>query len=656
MNIVAHNLQAMNSQRMLGLTTKASNKSTEKLSSGYKINRAADDAAGLAISEKMRKQIRGLSQAVQNSQDGISMVQIADGALTEVHEMLQRGNELSVKAANGTLSESDRDYINQELQQLKQAIDQVATNTKFNETYLFPPTGVAPGDAYVTSSNSYSLEFSQSGNIQIIHTASEGDPGINGTGSVNTGNALADKIAGEYVPNAVNQILNKFGSLATKVNGYTGTDADKLKMELKVTYIDGPSNTLAQVEGSFYVGSQALAGMNLVVDVSDFSESDIKNNNTEKLGKLESTIAHEMMHAVMDAALPAGMYPNGGGEDFPKWFKEGTAQLAGGGYTTGWNDSIKNIIRSGTDVNNKISEYLKGYTVQERVYGHGYLAAAYMGYMASGGTGEVTADKIVVGMNRIFSQIISNPNQSLESAVNTAFNAAGSTKTYQDIINDINNGTTDGVAFVRELTTKSLNGAGSVIASGGLNAIATDVLGTSTASAPIYIDRFDLPQKSGYSKNAPSWSQIGMMSIQAGAESSSDNRIEIKLFRMSSEDLGLGSIGFNNERAGNEQASYELGKLTKEGALNAIDAFASAITAVSTVRSYLGAIQNRMEHTIKNLDNVVENTTSAESLLRDTDMAKEMVRFSNNNILQQAGQAMLAQANQSNQGVLSLLS
>ena len=134
--VVQHNLTAMNSSRMLNITTSTQAKSTEKLSSGYKINRAADDAAGLAISEKMRRQIRGLTQASSNAQDGISCVQTAEGALTEVHDMLQRMNELAVKAANGTQTTADRGYINQEVQALVSEIDRVASTTTFNEKNL----------------------------------------------------------------------------------------------------------------------------------------------------------------------------------------------------------------------------------------------------------------------------------------------------------------------------------------------------------------------------------------------------------------------------------------------------------------------------------------------------------------------------------------
>jgi len=134
--VVQHNITAMNSNRMLGLTTKAQAKSTEKLSSGYKINRAADDAAGLSISEKMRRQIRGLTQASANAQDGISCVQTAEGALNEVQDMLQRMNELAVKGENGTLTSTDRSYIQAEVKQLMSEIDRVQSTTTFNEQSL----------------------------------------------------------------------------------------------------------------------------------------------------------------------------------------------------------------------------------------------------------------------------------------------------------------------------------------------------------------------------------------------------------------------------------------------------------------------------------------------------------------------------------------
>ena len=157
--VVQHNLQAMNANRMLGLTTKVVSGSTEKLSSGYRINRAADDAAGLAISEKMRKQVRGLTQASANAEDGISCVQTAEGALAEVQDMLQRMNELCVQAANGTNSETDRLYIQDELDQLVSEIDRIAETTKFNETFLLKGDQMgATTSVYITN---YSVTYTE---------------------------------------------------------------------------------------------------------------------------------------------------------------------------------------------------------------------------------------------------------------------------------------------------------------------------------------------------------------------------------------------------------------------------------------------------------------------------------------------------------------
>jgi len=150
--VVQHNITAMNSNRKLNVTTGQQAKSTEKLSSGYKINRAADDAAGLSISEKMRKQMRGLTQASANAQDGISAVQTAEGALTEVHDMLQRMNELAIKASNGTMSSSDRIDVHNEVKSLSDEISRVATTTKFNEIYLLK--GSANFDLQVGADNS----------------------------------------------------------------------------------------------------------------------------------------------------------------------------------------------------------------------------------------------------------------------------------------------------------------------------------------------------------------------------------------------------------------------------------------------------------------------------------------------------------------------
>ena len=357
--VVQHNITAMNSNRMLGITKNQQAKSTEKLSSGYKINRAADDAAGLSISEKMRKQIRGLTQASTNAQDGISAVQTAEGALTEVHDMLQRMNELAVKAANGTMSSSDKADVHNEISQLSTEIDRVATTTKFNETYL-------------------------------------------------------------------------------------------------------------------------LAG--------------------SRDGKISSA---------------------------------------------SWNGSLSFALQVGAD-------NLASNRIGVKIY-------------------AITASAIGVGVDK------------------------SGTITNTQLVNEYHYG---------------VNGNGSIVKIAGKD------LATVTAS------NADFKYGDGATDYIKAGSILPIGSVSAGSGTGNGGYISVK---------------------------------TTSTARAAIDNISAAIKLISARRSELGAIQNRLEHTIKNLDNVVENTTAAESEIRDTDMASEMVQYSKNNILQQAGQSMLAQANQSNQGVLSLL-
>ena len=185
--VVQHNLTAMNSNRMLGLTTSSQAKSTEKLSSGYKINRAADDAAGLAISEKMRRQVRGLTQASLNAQDGISMVQTAEGALNEVHDMLQRMNELAVKSANGSNQDEDRGYIQQEVSALIAEITRTADDTTFNEKQLLTDTTVSL-QVGTEASNTISVTFSS------MSAASIGVGGVNVSTSTGASNTIGEAI------------------------------------------------------------------------------------------------------------------------------------------------------------------------------------------------------------------------------------------------------------------------------------------------------------------------------------------------------------------------------------------------------------------------------------------------------------------------------
>ena len=577
---------------------------TEKLSSGYRINRAGDDAAGLSISEKMRRQIRGLTQASTNSLDGISMAQSAEGAMQEIHEMLQRSNVLAVKAANGTYSDLERAMIDDELQQMKKAIDETAWNTVFNDINLFPQNGVSPYAAMSSQVYHYEIKYHLSDGVIEIGSSNADTTDVDQTGStISSGSVLADHIANELLPNAISQILEAFPSLKTAAG------SDTIDMALDLSVIDGPGSTLAYAQYSFYTtsGSRPIS-MLIKVDSADFDDEDTTSSGANA-EMLESTIAHELMHTVMQYNLTDGMSGRAG-DEFPDWFVEGTAQLAGGGFPTGWNNYLsyyagKLSDETDTSRDTDIANYLKQFTVDNRPYGHGYLAAAYIGYLANGG-GDVTAENIASGMDKVFADLIGGA-----SFAEALMNNTGLTES--DIDNLFATGDSDLVAFVRKLSYASIQ---------------------QFRIDPTKVN-IDLSSSSGGTGGT---NGVDSVWIQTGTDAGVG--MSINLYKMDSEALGLTSTSLR----------------TMASAGNAINEVKLAMEGVSKVRSYYGAIQNRLEHTIANLNNVIENTTAAESAIRDTDMAKEMVTYSNMQILEQAGISMLSQANRQSEFVLNLLS
>ena len=457
--VVQHNMQAMNANRMLNVTTSAQSKSTEKLSSGYRINRAADDAAGLTISEKMRKQIRGLDQASTNAEDGVSSVQTAEGALTEVHSMLQRMNELATQAANGTNSkDSDRQAIQDEIDQLTTEIDRVSETTKFNETYLLKGDKGATKNVYMNGH----------------------DAGLKGTltDSAKSATFVMDELkAGDKVT-----IAGKEYSI--------GSTAD----EAKASYAKAAAGDKVTIDGTEYT----------VVDAATGRED--ADNNELKVTSLDGKVKDGSVVSYKTSKLTVMTDKNNDGVD----------------------DDDSSVISKD------------------------------------------------VAEGKILSELTAANNIGTVDQAATVAKAAANGKTTYTI--------TKGYATVAD--TLSFN-------------------------------------------------------LHVGADADMTNKINVSIDSMDSASLGIKGLNIKDD-SGNA-ATY------------AVDAISDAISKVSSQRSSLGAVQNRLEHTINNLDNVVENTTSAESRIRDTDMAEEMVNYSKNNILAQAGQSMLAQANQSTQGVLSLL-
>ena len=474
--VVQHNLQAMNSNRMLGITQKTVAGSTEKLSSGYKINRAADNAAGLSISEKMRKQIRGLDQASANAEDGISSVQTAEGALQEVTDMLQRMNELAVQAANGTNSTTDRQYIQDEIDQLVTEIDRVAETTKFNETYLLK------GDSTLDKGYSYSYGVASTGGIKAeakVTMATDG--ATNATASFDFDSADPEKVTNAEMNELVKSLKNQGITITTSTDG---TASMKL-------------NGDAAVDFSVVCTDKAS---------NKFEIQDAEGNKMAEVSVTKGSIA-------------------------------GTVTV------------VADTVQAQSSDKELAAFYDKD--------GNAISANALGNYFSVG------ADK------------------------KTYLNADAG-QLYDAVGNELN-----------------------------MDKVAEDVKATPDQVAALNIK------------------------FQVGADTSVANKISVNIEAMSAKGLGINGIKVDG--------------FTSTNADNAVSTIAEAIQKVSTQRSALGAVQNRLEHTINNLDNVVENTTAAESQIRDTDMATEMVKYSNANILSQAGQSMLAQANQTNQGVLSIL-
>ena len=665
--VIQHNLTAFNSNRMLGITTSAQAKSTEKLSSGYKVNRAADDAAGLAISEKMRRQIRGLTQASANCQDGISICQIADGALNEVHDMLKRCEELAIKASNDTNTEQDREFIQKELDQLAEEIDRVHTTTVFNERNVFSDLGIDPSYMEARNSSIHNATFNKDGSLSFItDTGITVEVGLvdadgnrvsapadtNATGTVNSdsvSNSGLAQFAVKAAANAVSKLAaaypNLFGSAST----------NNIQVGLDLSNIDGNGGTLATAALSLTSSSDnTVMSYRMKIDTSDYGITAFDSYTDAKKADLAGVIAHEMTHLMMYDTVTTKML---GSDMFPDWFIEGAAQTSSG--DNGHLSYSLNPSSSDASIKSYMGELFK------KPYGPGYLATAYLGMSASGADmSNVTSANIAKGLDNILTAV--SQGKSFDEAIkeNTG-NKFSSLSNFQQTFKSAGG---DSLAFVHDfLNARGTNGAGSILYP--LNtpestAFAPSSLVTSAGSYTINPE--NTWYSNGYGTNI-TWPKPGTgggtggddgnaFVIQAGAEAG--QFIYINRYNVSAGALFGGQkmdvTGAYREPGNGEQGDVVYGDAASRA--DTLDIIKEADRRVSVVRSYYGAVQNRLEHTIKNLDNVVENTTAAESLIRDTDMAKEMVRYSNLNILAQAGTSMLAQANQSNQTVLSLLS
>ena len=584
---IQHNIMAMNAYRNYTNNVNAMKKNLEKLSSGYKINRAGDDAAGLAISEKMRAQITGLETAQKNAKDGISLVQTAEGAMTEVHDMLNRMVELATQSANGTYDNTtDRAQMQKELNQLRDEIDRIADSSNFNGIKLFDGTMEADSVKYSVGSAS---------DLNILTT---------GTTAITTA--------------GTNTIVHKDGQQATKT---------KFEVELEnisfTTTATGNQTVTVTIGTDTVTASVAngASGKDLAeAIVGSAGEKEVAIGGVSYTVKADgSKLVFEMTDAAMDASTAAASFT--GNFDVTVTgvgTQGGTVNLATQNITEG-------APKAGTILANTVSDALaatdivdgKAITIGDTTYVFASKKETLDAIKAAGGNFKAVDISDLVDNNGALDNNKAGTGDALSEALSRLTVAAKDNKMFTV-------GQTDDYKLTfQEKESYNGNGKGGRADLTTRDGIQKQIQqGTFTATK--------VAAKNGTGKG---------LTLQIGDTADDYNQLKVSLGDMHVDSLGIGDISIADQ----------------DSAAKAVEAIKAAINQVSDVRGTLGATQNRLDHTINNLSVMTENIQDAESTIRDTDVASEMMAYTKNNILIQSAQAMLAQANQVPQGVLQLL-
>ena len=561
--VVQHNMSAMNANRMLSGVSSAQSKSTEKLSSGYRINRAADVAAGLSISEKMRGQIRGLNQASTNAQDGISLIQTAEGALNESHSILQRMRELSVQAANGTETDDDREAVQNEIEQLQSELTRISDTTEFNTMKLLD--------------------------------GSLGSKSATSTGAKLDGASIATFSATTMTSN----------SIKTDLSGLAGsTITDTFEIDGNTFNVDWSKGDAKDFLSKYSVDLSAMTDAQTKSFATDL---ETLLNNAAKEAGVKGTVT-------VKANATAGkvdIKSNNDGEDSSFGFVGTTATTVTQGAAD--TDSFGAVLLSGQSDANKAN------TVDATMKVNSTIANGSSFTMTINGTEVKATTTAAINEGDTLKSAATQLQTDIQTAVGKYNAAMGTNLTATDFTVTANK---DGSLSVEYSGDEEIT-----FSFGEYTDSTTGTTGT-TAS------KLGLTNKTSGS----STSNKGI-TLQIGANEG--QTMNFTLDEMSADALGV--------------AGKNVDLSTQDSAQKATTAIDAAIKKVSAARGQMGAVQNRLEHTINNLDTASENLQTAESRIRDTDMAEEMVNYSKNSILAQAGQSMLAQANQANQGVLTLL-
>jgi len=566
---------AVNSQRQLGMNNSQVSKALEKLSSGYRINRAGDDASGLAISEKMKSQIKGLDTASLNAQDGISLVQTAEGALTEVHNMLNRMTELATRSANGINEDLNRESLQLEVDKLQEEIDRISQSTNFNGIKLLD--GSLGG-----------------GNVSANGTSFTGANDISKFSSAEVVTGAASGVSFTAVTSASATETFVIDGQKLEIDWSKG---DAKKFLESITSVDGSTTAIATEAGKEWankltelfnnqIKEQGLKGsVKITFDGSKFSLKSENKGSDSEFSFSGSTLT--------EAEKSLG------------------SLLFGGSTTAG--DPITSIIsKAGNEYNG--NTIAGGSQFQMDINGTKVTVTVVTQITK-------TSSQTVVNM----STVAANLQTDIQAAVNAYNTAMGLTPGTYDKASGLTGLTAS------DFTVEAADDGGFLIKYNG------DVEDVKFSFNDI--GEKDIAASLGLANGSSMAGGNRGLILQIGDTADSFNQIAVSVANMSSLGIGVASVDISK----------------REGAASAIDTIRAAIDKVSEQRAVLGATQNRLEYTINNLDTASENLQSANSRIRDTDMAKMMMEYTKVNVLTQSAQAMLAQANQQPQSVLQLL-
>ena len=639
--VVQHNMNAINSYNKLNANVAGMKKSSEKLSSGYRINRAGDDAAGLAVSEKMRSQIKGLNQAIRNSQDGINMIQTFEGAAQETHSILQRMKELASQSANGTYDDpTDRAAIQLEFDQLNDELNQIA-DTDFNGTVVLNGGQMADGLKAVNGKFNYK---------EYVRDAQQLD------------SSFVTVIDGQKVDNTtdasnMNGIWSKLNTTWDRTDASTANDGPE-SVDVEITYdatggADGATfwKVTGATNGAVVDNVQAVSTRNggftlqTKTGTIEIAKAVLDQSALTNGDKVVLTL-NNPKNSVTAATLA-------GAEVTSDTIKEGIAAGAYADQDIDITVAVDNIADAGMKkVYDQIYNMMNGASFEQTLKASSAAAAADNG--------------LKITLNDDNKTTLTNPD---DDAISTAELYVDGEKVkiafkYDDAAGTFTIGTSNagGTAIDQNLMT---------ITATKKNAATSDTSGTKTWKISVENNTFDnskLPNvqlkepadgavshSNSFNKSEAIMTYTENITLQTGARTKDSVNFTFSYNTDKTADMGNLKANLNLSSREDGLNTANLSLATQEDANAAIDQIDKAINKTSMVRASFGAIQNRLEHKITNLTTTSENLTEAESSIRDTDMASEMMNYTKFNILQQAAQSMLAQANQQPQSILQLL-